>query len=105
MGVTSYEAIYFAEKHIFHHYLPRKYRTNLSSIIKNSQIIQEEQSRGFSYFKKTKYIKNYLKTMYPDHSCHYEEIQEKYMPKTIQQHNITQITQLYSNLLRYLIFI
>ncbi len=117
IGVTADEALYFAEEHIFNHYLPRQYRTNPSltttqptatmknnafvstqSPIKNST--ETEQPRGFSYFRKNDYIRNYLKTNYPDHLCFYEQIQARYMPSINHQHNLTQTARLYTNLVR-----
>lgn len=119
IGVTADEALYFAEEHIFNHYLPGKYRTNPSltttqpsatiktngtSSTQNSaeKITEPEQPRGFSYFRKNSYIKNYLQTNYPDHLCYYEEIQRRYMPSTKHQHNLTQTAHLYTNLVRYI---
>jgi phage-related protein len=105
MGVTADESLYFAEEHIFHHYVPRKYRTNPSTTqrsltTKNKQLTSIEQPLGFSYFKKNKYIKKYLQTNYPHLLCFYDEIQARYMPSTIQQDNITEIAHLYTNLVR-----
>jgi hypothetical protein len=103
IGVTADEALYFAGDHILHHYLPKKYRTNPPSRRTSqswTKSPEHEQPRGFSYFKKNKYIRNYLKSNYPDHLCYYEDIQERYMPKTIDEHNATEIAQLYTNLLR-----
>src|SRR5690349_2291459 len=73
IGVTADEALYFAEEHIFNHYLPRKYRTNpilttttqrslttkinefnsTQNLIKKS--IENDQPKGFSYFRKNNY--------------------------------------------------
>ena len=97
IGVTADESLYFAEEHIFHHYLPRKYRINPST---TQRSLTTKQPLGYSYFKKNKYIKNYLQTNYPHLLCFYEEIQARYMPSTIQQENITEITHLYTNLVR-----
>lgn len=105
IGVTADESLYFAEEHIFNHYLPNKYRTTFS-ITNNTRItstkssIEHEQLREFSYFKKNKYFKNYLQTNYPDHACFYEEIQARYMSKTNQQSNTAEIAHSYTNLLR-----
>ncbi|CAF1027669.1 unnamed protein product [Rotaria sordida] len=121
IGATADESLYFAQEHIFHHYLPKKYRTiaylttnSRSSTLNNSQNnstnsssdkpIEPEQPRGFFYFKKNKYIKNYLQTNYPNHLCFYEEIQARYMPQTIHQHNVTEIADLYTNLVSDLMF-
>jgi len=73
---------------------------NLSqnSIIKKT--IENEQPRGFSYFRKNNYIKNYLKINYPDHLCYYEEIERRYMPSTNHQHNLTETARLYTNVVR-----
>jgi Carboxylesterase family len=108
IGVTADESLYFADEHLFNHYLPKKYRRNSSSIkmttqINSSNIISFEQTRGFSYFKKNKYIKNYLQTNYPKHFCFYDEIQARYMPEKIHQHNLTSIAQHYTDLIRLLI--
>jgi hypothetical protein len=117
IGVTADEALYFAEEHIFNHYLPRKYRTNpmLTTTqrpltIKNNGLnstpnpikksIENEQPRGFDYFRKNNYIKNYLKTNYPDHLCYYEEIQRRFVPNANDQHNFTETARLYTNLVR-----
>ena len=112
IGVTADEALYFAEEHIFNHYLPGKYRTapiltttprpvpinsTLNPIKKPTE---SELPRGFSYFRKNNYIRNYLKTNYPDHLCYYEAIQRRYMPSTHQQHNLTETARLYTNLVR-----
>ncbi|CAF0801892.1 unnamed protein product [Rotaria sp. Silwood1] len=121
VGVTADEALYFAEEHIFNHYLPRKYRTSPSltttqrpSTTKTNEInivqnrteksIENEHPRGFSYFRKNNYIKNYLKTNYPDHLCYYEEIQARYMPSSKHQHNLTETARLYTNLVSDLMF-
>lgn len=118
IGVTADEALYFAEEHIFNHYLPRQYRTNptltttqrptttmnaasfnhTQSPIKKST--EPEQPRGFLYFRKNRYIKNYLKTNYPDHLCYYQEIQRRYMPSITNQHNLTETARLYTSLVR-----
>jgi hypothetical protein len=112
IGVTADESLYFAEEHIFNHYLPKKYRINPSSrttarslMIKNSQFVskkstEHDQLRGFFYFQKNQYIKNYLQTNYPNHLCFYDEIQTRYMPDAIHQHNLTVIAQRYTNLIR-----
>jgi len=118
IGVTADEALYFAEEHIFNHYLPGKYRTNPTLTttprpvaIKNNELnvtqnsvnkksIENEQPRGFRYFRKNRYIKNYLKTNYPEHLCYYEEIQRRYMPIAKHQHNLTETARLYTNLVR-----
>ncbi len=109
--------MYFAEEHIFNHYLPGKYRTaptltttQRPSTIKNHDFnstpnpikksIETELPRGFWYFRKNNYIRNYLKTNYPDHLCYYEEIQRRYMPSTHHQHNLTETARLYTNLVR-----
>jgi len=68
------------------------------SPIKNST--ETEQPRGFSYFRKNDYIRNYLKTNYPDRLCFYEQIQARYMPSINHQHNLTQTARLYTNLVR-----
>ncbi|CAF1212043.1 unnamed protein product [Rotaria sordida] len=121
IGVTADEALYFAEEHIFNHYLPRKYRTNPSltttqrplttktneiNILHNrtEKSIENEHPRGFSYFRKNNYIKNYLKTNYPDHLCYYEEIQARFMPSSKHQHNLTETARLYTNLVSDLMF-
>ncbi|CAF4540803.1 unnamed protein product, partial [Rotaria magnacalcarata] len=36
IGATDDESLYFAEDHIFHHYLPKKYRT-MAYLILNSR--------------------------------------------------------------------
>jgi len=114
IGATADESLYFAEEHIFNHYLPNKYRTNPLSItnsrLSNRQItstksspiksIEYEQPRGFSYFKKNKYIKNYLQTNYPNYLCFYDEIQARYMPDINHQHNLTEVAYHYTNLVR-----
>ena len=118
IGVTADEALYFAEEHIFNHYLPRKYRTNpmlvtttqRSSITNSNDFtsttnpikrsLDTDPPRGFSYFRKNNYIKNYLKTNYPDHVCYYEEIQRRYMPSSNHQHNLTETARLYTSLVR-----
>lgn len=118
IGVTADEALYFAEEHIFNHYLPRKDRTTptltttqrpttksseLTSSIQNlvtKKSIENDPPRGFSYFRKNNYIKNYLKTNYPEHLCYYEEIQRRYMPTFKHQHNLTETARLYTNLVR-----
>ncbi|CAF0722473.1 unnamed protein product [Didymodactylos carnosus] len=111
IGVTADESLYFAEEHIFHHYLPRKYRTTptvattttpLSLNAVKHQIDNEQQPKGFSYFKKNKYIKKYLQTNYPDHLCFHDEIKARYMPKTTS--NISEIAGLYTNLVSDLMF-
>ncbi|CAF2500161.1 unnamed protein product [Rotaria sp. Silwood2] len=121
VGVTADEALYFAEEHIFNHYLPRQYRTSPSltttprpSTTKSNEInivqnrteksIETEHPRGFSYFRKNNYIKNYLKTNYPDHLCYYEEIQARYMPSNKHQHNLTETAHLYTDLVSDLMF-
>lgn len=117
IGVTADEALYFAEEHIFNHYLPGKYRTNPSltttqrpSTVKpndtdthqsqTEKSFEHEHPRGFSYFRKNNYVKNYLKTNYPEHLCYYEEIERRYMPSSKHQHNLTQTARLYTNLVR-----
>ncbi len=117
IGVTADEALYFAEEHIFNHYLPKEYRTNPSltttqrpSTIKTNEInstqspikksIENEQPRGFKYFRKNKYIKNYLKTNYPDHLCFFDNIHKRYMPGSKHRHNLTETARLYTNLVR-----
>ncbi len=118
IGVTADEALYFAEEHIFNYYLPKQYRTNptltttqrpvtiktnesnLTQNLINKKSIENEQPRGFRYFKKTRYIKNYLKTNYPEHLCYYEEIKRRYMPSVKHQHNLTETARLYTNLVR-----
>ncbi|CAF2143883.1 unnamed protein product [Rotaria magnacalcarata] len=121
IGVTADEALYFAEEHIFNHYLPKQYRTSSSltttqassttklneshteqNLITKS--IENEQPRGFSYFRKNRYIKNYLKTNYPNHLCYYEEIQRRYMPSSKHQQNVTETARLYTNLVSDLMF-
>lgn len=62
--------------------------------------VDQEPPRGFSYFRKTNYIENYLQTNYPDHLCYYKEIQDRYMPNDEQQHNLTETARLYTNLVR-----
>ncbi|CAF0985298.1 unnamed protein product [Adineta steineri] len=121
IGVTADEALYFAEEHIFNHYLPRQYRTHQSltttqrpSTIKPNdfnttqspikKITETEQPRGFSYFRKNQYIRNYLKTNYPNHLCYYESIQARYMPSVNDQHNLTETARLYTNLVSDLMF-
>ena len=117
IGVTADEALYFAEEHIFNHYLPKEYRTSPSltttqrpSTIKPNEInstqnpikksIENDQPRGFKYFRQNKYIKNYLKTNYPDHLCFFENIQKRFMPSSKHQHNLTETARLYTNLVR-----
>jgi len=100
IGVTADESLYVAEEHMFHHYLPRKYRTNPSMNSTTVKSTEYEQSHGFSYFKKNKYIKNYLQTNHPSYLCFYEEIQARYMPRPIHQDNVTEIAHLYTNLVR-----
>ena len=113
VGVTADEALYFAEEHIFNHYLPRKYRTNPSlttteqlstkrtSKMQNfNQSIENEYSHGFSYFRKNDYVKNYVKINYPNHLCYYGEIQKRYMPIGKHQHILTKTAHLYTNLVR-----
>ncbi|CAF4761215.1 unnamed protein product [Rotaria sp. Silwood1] len=112
IGATADESLYFAEDHIFRHYLPKNDRTiayltgNLESSTKSStgQSTEYEQPRGFSYFKKNKYIKNYLQTNYPNHLCFYDEIQARYMPHINHQHNVTEVAHLYTNRLSDLMF-
>jgi hypothetical protein len=62
--------------------------------------IETEQPRGFQYFKKNRYIKNYLNTNYPDHLCYYEDIQKRYMPSINHRNNLTETARLYTNLVR-----
>lgn len=123
IGVTADEALYFAEEHIFNHYLPRKYRTSqsLTTTQRTStattttttttegpaptatpirRTTETEPPRGFSYFRKNNYIKNYLKTNYPDRLCYYDNIQARYMPRIDDQHNLTETARLYTNLVR-----
>ncbi len=107
IGVTADESLYFAEEHIVNHYLPKKYRKNpLSTIEKRStkspiiKSIESNQPRGFSYFKKTNYIKNYLQTNYPNQICFYDEIQARYIPDINQENNLTEIAHRYTNLVR-----
>ena len=118
IGVTADEALYFAEEHIFNHYLPPKYRTSptltttprpppakvneLNNVADNlpRKSIEQEHPRGFNYFRKNKYIKNYLRTNYPEHLCYYEEIKARYMPNDRHQHNLTETARLYTNLVR-----
>ena len=113
IGVTADEALYFAEEHIFNHYLPGKYRTTptltttqrpsttkVTPPTSTKKSIELEPPRGFSYFRKNNYIKNYLKTNYPHHLCYYQEIQRRYMPSIHHQHNLTETARLYTNLVR-----
>jgi hypothetical protein len=103
IGVTADESLYFAEEHIFNYYLPKKYRQNpLLKANSRSSIksIEHDQSHGFSFFKKNKYIKNYLQTNYPNYLCFYDEIQARYMPDLEHQHNLTEIARRYTNLIR-----
>ncbi|CAF1539425.1 unnamed protein product [Adineta ricciae] len=121
IGVTADEALYFAEEHIFNHYLPRKYRTTTSltttqrpSTLKSNgfatttntmkKATETEQPQGFSYFLKNNYIKNYLKTNYPDHLCYYENIQARFMPHIDYQNNLNETARLYTNLVSDLMF-
>ena len=109
IGVTADEALYFAEEHIFNHYLPGQYRTNptltttktndinsISSTTKKS--IDNDPPQGFSFFRKNRYIRNYLKTNYPEHLCYYDQIHKHYMPTKANRHNLTETAQLYTNL-------
>ncbi|CAF0737223.1 unnamed protein product [Didymodactylos carnosus] len=114
IGVTADEALYFAEEHIFHHYLPRQYRstptptsystitTSTSVTAMKGQMDNEVQPRGFMYFTKNKYIRKYLQTNYPHHLCFYEEIERRYMPKT--KSNLSEISHLYTSLVSDLMF-
>ena len=126
VGVTADEALYFAEEHIFNHYLPRKYRTSPSltttprpttskpieptttttpvDYSARRSIDQDPPPRGFSYFRKNNYIKNYLQTNYPDRLCYFEEIRQRYMPELDHQHNLTETARLYTNLVSDLMF-
>jgi carboxylesterase type B len=101
IGVTADESLYFAEEHMFNHYLPKKYRSRSLTKINSTKLIEQDKSHGFFYFKKNKYIKNYLQTNYPNHLCFYDEIQARYMPN---QHNLTEIAQRYTNLISDLMF-
>ncbi|CAF4968960.1 unnamed protein product, partial [Rotaria socialis] len=121
IGATADESLYFAEDHIFHHYLPQKYRTMAyltlnsrtattnsnqtpSSKSSDTKPTEYEEPIGFSYFKKNPYIKNYLKSNYPDLLCYYDEIQARYMPAATYQNNVTVVAQLYTNLVSDLMF-
>jgi hypothetical protein len=100
IGVTADESLYFAEEHIFNYYLPKKYRQPKTNSRSSTKSIEYEQSNGFSFFKKNKYIKNYLQTNYPNYLCFYDEIQARYMPDLKHQHNLTDIARRYTNLIR-----
>lgn len=109
MGVTADEALYFAEEHIFHHYIPDKYRNNqhltttsrpINDSSTGKRSIDIDPPQGFFFFKKTDYIKNYIKTNYPDHLCYYEQIRQRYVPKPENQLNVTETARLYTNLVR-----
>ncbi|CAF2120363.1 unnamed protein product [Rotaria magnacalcarata] len=121
IGATDDESLYFAEDHIFHHYLPKKYRTmaylilnSRTSTTNNNQThsskssdtepAEYEEPLGFSYFKKNPYIKNYLKSNYPNLLCYYDEIQARYMPAAMYQNNVTVVAHLYTNLVSDLMF-
>ncbi|CAF0825420.1 unnamed protein product [Adineta steineri] len=102
IGVTADESLYLAEEHIFYNYLPKQNRKN-SSIVTNSRssaksITEYEQIHGFSYFKKKKFIKNFLKKYHPEYLCFYEEIEAQYMPKIKRERSLTEIAHLYTNL-------
>ena len=113
IGVTADEALYFAEEHIFNYYAPKQHRTNppltttttrpttVSSLDgMQRRSLESDPPRGFSYFRKTNYIKNYLKINYPDYLCYYEDIRTRYIPNRDQQQNLTETARLYTNLVR-----
>ncbi|UJR31335.1 hypothetical protein I4U23_018832 [Adineta vaga] len=107
IGVTADESLSTAEEHIFYHYLPKNGRpTDLhSSISKNIRtsstrrsLTVNEQAHGFSYFRKNNYIKKYLQTNHPEYLCFYDEIRTRYTPMKNHQHNVTETTRLYTDL-------
>lgn len=117
IGATADESLYFAEDHIFQHYLPKKFRpiaylgldsTSSSTDDKqtstskspHSKSDSDEEPHGFSYFKKNQYIKNYLKSNFPNHLCYYDEIQARYMPAAMHKNNVTEVAHYYTNLVR-----
>ena len=95
-GVTADESLYFAKEYLFHHYLPKKYRTVAAD--------ESKQPLEFSYSKKNDYMKSYLKKYYPRYLCFYKAIQARYTPLKVHQNNITEVTRLFTNLIRLFAF-
>lgn len=92
LGVTADESLSIAEEHIFSPYL--------STTSPRRSLTEQEQARSLVQFRKHEYIKKFLQANHPEYLCFYDEIRARYSPMKKDQHDVTQTTRLYTDLIR-----